>query len=106
MGTDDPYQGVVAHQRRAGTRIVVVAYDPVSRKLAGGAPIAPELLGAFAKYENLTLLKLRAGFEQADRRFQEWTRDPANAGRPINEAPDYLDRIVLDSLLERRTWAE
>lgn len=83
-----------------------MAYDPVSRKLAGGAPIAPELLGAFAKYENLTLLELRAGFEQADRRFQEWTRDPANAGRPINEAPDYLDRIVLDSLLERRTWAE
>lgn len=97
---------MVAHTRRTGTSIVLVAYDSVSRKLAGGAPIAPELLEAFAKYEGLTLLELRAGFEQADRRFQDWTRDPANAGRPISEAPDYLDRIVLDSLLERRTWAE
>jgi len=33
-------------------------------------------------------------------------RDPANEGRPISDAPDYLDRIALDSLLERRTWAE
>jgi hypothetical protein len=85
---------------------VVVAYDPVSRKLADVAPVAPELLEVFERYESLTLLELRAGFEEADRRFQEWVRDPANEGRPIAEAPDYLDRIALDSLLERRTWAE
>jgi len=83
-----------------------VAYDPVSRKLSDVAPVAPELLAVFEKYEGLTLLELRAGFEEADLRFQAWVRDPANEGRPIAEAPDYLDRIALDSLLERRTWAE
>jgi phage terminase small subunit len=33
-------------------------------------------------------------------------REPANSGRPISEAPDYLDRIALDSLIERRMWSE
>jgi len=83
-----------------------VAYDPVSRKLSDVAPVAPELVDAFAKHEGLTLLQLRAGFEAADERFKAWVRDPVNEGRPISEAPDYLDRIALDSLLERRTWAE
>ncbi len=83
-----------------------MAYDPVSRKLADVAPVAPELLEVFERYEGLSLLELREGFTQADRRFQEWVRDPVNEGRPISEAPDYLDRIALDSLLERRTWAE
>jgi hypothetical protein len=83
-----------------------VAYDPVSRKLAGVAPVAPEILSAFERFEGLTLLELRARFEEADGRFRAWVRDPVNEGRPISEAPDYLDRIALDSLLERRTWAE
>jgi len=83
-----------------------VAYDPVSRKLAGGAPVAPELLSAFARFEGLTLTELQAAFVAADARFRAWVEEPSNAGRPISEAPDYLDRIVLDSLLERRTWAE
>ncbi|MGD9572679.1 MAG: hypothetical protein AB7V62_12375 [Thermoleophilia bacterium] len=83
-----------------------MAYDPVSRKLSAVAPIAPELVEAFARYEGLTLLELQAGFEEADARFKAWVRDPVNEGRPISEAPDYLDRIALDSLLERRTWAE
>ena len=104
VGTDDPDQRVIVHEGRRGTRIDVVAYDPVSRKLADVAPVAPELLEVFEKYEGLTLTELRAGFEEADRRFQEWVRDPANEGRPISEAPDYLDRIALDSLLERRMW--
>lgn len=83
-----------------------MAYDPVSRKLADVAPVAPELLEVFERYESLTLLELREQFAQADRRFQEWVRDPVNEGCPISQAPDYLDRIALDSLLERRTWAE
>ena len=83
-----------------------MAYDPVSRKLADVAPVGPELLQAFARFEGLTLTELRTAFEGADLRFRAWVRDPANAGRPIAEAPDYLDRIALDSLLERRTWAE
>ena len=73
---------------------------------AAVAPVAPELLERFARFEALTLLELRDAFEAADGRFREWVRAPENAGRPISEAPDYLDRIALDSLLERRTWAE
>jgi hypothetical protein len=83
-----------------------VAYDPVSRKLAAVAPVAPELLARFERFEALTLLELRDAFAASDQRFQAWVRAPGNAGRPISEAPDYLDRIALDSLLERRTWAE
>jgi hypothetical protein len=101
------------HQRVAGdprggadARIEIVAYDPVSQKLSDVAPVAPELVAAFAKFEGLTLRELQAGFEEADARFRAWVRDPANEGRPISDAPDYLDRIALDSLLERRTWAE
>ena len=83
-----------------------MTYDPVSRKLAAVAPVAPELLARFERFESLTLLELRDAFDAADRRFQDWVRAPVNEGRPISEAPDYLDRIALDSLLERRTWAE
>lgn len=94
---------------RAGApaaRIVVVAYDPVSLKLSAVAPVAQELVAAFSRFEGLTLTELQEAFDAADERFKAWVRDPANEGRPISEAPDYLDRIALDSLLERRTWAE
>ena len=87
-------------------RIVGVAYDPVSRKLSAVAPVATELVEAFQRFEGLTLTQLQAQFDAADGRFKDWVRDPANEGRPISDAPDYLDRIALDSLLERRTWAE
>lgn len=91
---------------RALTTIRVVAYDPVSHKLRAVAPVAPELVEAFGRFEGLTLTELQAEFGAADERFKAWVRDPANEGRPISDAPDYLDRIALDSLLERRTWAE
>lgn len=87
-------------------RIIAVAYDPVSQKLSDVAPVAPDLLEAFSRFEGLSLLELREQFDAADARFRDWVRDPVNEGRPISEAPDYLDRIALDSLLERRTWAE
>lgn len=83
-----------------------MAYDPVSRKLSAAAPMAPELTEAFARFEGLTLAELQRRFDEAQQRFRAWVEDPANAGRPISEAPAYLDRIALDSLLERRTWAE
>lgn len=83
-----------------------MAYDPVSRKLSDVAPVAPDLLEAFGRFEHLTLTELQEQFSAADARFRDWVRRPENAGRPIAEAPDYLDRIALDSLLERRTWAE
>ena len=68
--------------------------------------MSPELVAAFARFEGLTLAGLQAHFDDAHARFSAWVADPANAGRPITEAPDYLDRIALDSLIERRTWAE
>jgi len=84
-----------------------VAYDPVSRKLTAAAPIASaELVEAFARFEGLTLPELSVAFESCEARFRAWVGDPANAGRPIGEAPDYVDRIALDSLLERRMWNE
>lgn len=83
-----------------------MVYDPVSRKLSAVAPVAPELVAAFERHEGLTLTELQSAFDAADARFQAWVRAPENEGRPIGEAPDYLDRIALDSLLERRTWAE
>lgn len=88
-------------------RLVRVAYDPVSRKLAAASPIAlPRLTEALARYEGLTLTELQAAMDACEARFREWVARPENAGRPISEAPDYVDRIALDSLLERRTWSE
>jgi hypothetical protein len=93
-------------QRHGAAKLLLVAYDPVSRKLAAVAPMAPDLVAAFARFEGLTLTELQERFDEAQARFRAWVEDPANAGRPLSEAPDYLDRIALDSLLERRTWAE
>jgi hypothetical protein len=97
---------VRGQQRQGAAKLRLVAYDPVSRKLAAVAPMAPELVEAFARFEGLTLTELQERFDEAQDRFRAWVEDPANAGRPLSEAPDYLDRIALDSLLERRTWAE
>lgn len=84
-----------------------MAYDPVSRKLSGAAPVASAaLIAAIAGFEGLTLAELTAAFEACEARFRAWVGDPVNAGRPISEAPDYVDRIALDSLIERRMWHE
>lgn len=84
-----------------------MSYDPLSRKLPTAAPVAlPGLLERMGEHEHLGLVELQAAFERCEERFKAWVRDPDNAGRPITEAPDYLDRIALDSLLERRTWWE
>lgn len=93
-------------QRQGAAKLVSVAYDPVSRKLAAVAPMDPALVEAFARFEGLTLTELQERFDRSQASFRAWVEDPANAGRPISDAPDYLDRIALDSLLERRTWAE
>jgi acyl-CoA reductase-like NAD-dependent aldehyde dehydrogenase len=93
-------------RRHGGDRIRPVAYDPVSRKLAGVAPVANDLLERFAQFEHLSLTELQEAFDAADARFKSWVQTPGNETRPISEAPDYLDRIALDSLLERRTWSE
>ena len=106
MGRRPAQQRVRGQQREGRTKIGLVAYDPVSRKLPAAAPMSPELVAAFARFEGLSLTGLQARFDEAQARFRAWVEDPANAGRPISEAPDYLDRIALDSLIERRTWAE
>jgi hypothetical protein len=118
-GAPDHAHGAVEERRQAGQqrvaggplaqarRLVRVAYDPVSRKLAAASPIAlPRLTEALARYEGLTLTELQEAMDACETRFREWVARPENAGRPISEAPDYVDRIALDSLLERRTWWE
>jgi hypothetical protein len=87
--------------------IDVVAHDPVSEKLPRSAPIADEaLIEAFGRYEALTITELHDAFARATERFKAWVEDPTNAGRPLSDAPDYVDRIAIDSLIERRTWQE
>lgn len=88
------------------SRLGAVTDEPVSRLLAGIAPVAPELIEAFARFEHLPYAELQQRFEEHTARFRTWVEDPGNEGRPISEWPGYLDRIALDALIERRTWME
>jgi hypothetical protein len=95
------------HRVRNPLRIRHVTYDPLSEKLRATTPVAiPELLGLFAQFEGLPLTGLQEAFAACETRFRHWVEAPENAGKPITESPDYLERIALDSLIERRMWAE
>jgi hypothetical protein len=95
------------NRRREAPRIRVVAYDPLSDKLRAAAPmVSADLLERFSRFEGLSLGELHEALAACEARFRAWVEDPRNAGRPISDAPDYLDRIALDSLRERRTWWE
>jgi hypothetical protein len=84
-----------------------VAYDPLSEKLRTTTPVAiPELLELYAQFEGMPLTELQEAFVACEARFRAWVEAPENAGKPISAAPDYLERIALDSLLERRMWVE
>ncbi len=84
-----------------------MTYDPLSDKLQRSTNVAmPELLERFRVYEHLTLMELQEAFDACEERFRAWVRAPENEGKPITDAPDYIDRIALDSLRERRTWWE
>jgi hypothetical protein len=83
-----------------------VTDDSVSRRLAEVAPVAPDLLEAFGRFEHLAYADLVDEFARHTERFKAWVEDPANLDRPISEWPGYLDRIALDALIERRTWME
>ena len=99
----------VAGQRVPGRRIDVVedSYDPLSEKLPASAPIAdPALIAALARWEHLTVPQLEEEFRLNEDRFRAWVQDPANAGRPMQEFPEYIDRLAIDALIERRTWME
>ncbi|MEZ5080955.1 MAG: hypothetical protein R2878_09930 [Thermoleophilia bacterium] len=84
-----------------------MSWDPVSRKLPDVSPLRdPALVAAFERYEHLTVGELDAAWERINAEFRIWVDAPENAGRPFQEAPQYPDRIAIDSLLERRTWWE
>ena len=88
-------------------RILHVSYDPLSEKLPAQAPIAePELAEALKRYEDLTVPELEDAFARNDADFKAWVQAPGNGERPIREFPGYVDRIAIDSLIERRTWWE
>jgi hypothetical protein len=92
---------------RDEAKIGGVTHDSLSEKLAQQAPIAlPRLTAVIEQYETLSLAELTRRRSECEEGFRAWARDPGNAGTPISEAPDYLDRIALDSLLERRMFAE
>lgn len=82
------------------------SYDPLSEKLPANAPIDPALVTALARWEHLTVPQLEEEFRLNEDRFRVWVQDPANEGRPFQEFPEYIDRLAIDTLIERRTWAE
>jgi len=84
-----------------------VSWDPLSEKLVENSPLrTPELVAAFTRHEHLTITELDGAWDQINVAFREWVEQPENAGRPIQDAPQYWDRIAIDSLRERRTWWE
>ncbi len=84
-----------------------MSWDLISEKLSSVAPIMDgRLTEALARYETLSLPDLEAAWERVQGEFRAWVEAPENAGRPIQEAPCYVDRIAVDSLRERRTWWE
>jgi hypothetical protein len=79
----------------------------LSKKLAGVSPLRdPDLIAAFERYERLTIAELDQAWEAVNRDFRAWVEAPENRGRPFQEAPQYKDRLAIDSLRERRTWWE
>jgi hypothetical protein len=87
--------------------IHVVSWDPLSEKLIENSPLRnPELVAAFSRYEHLTIADLDGAWDEVNVAFRNWVEQPEHAGRPIQQAPQYWDRIAIDSLRERRTWWE
>ena len=81
--------------------------DHVSGNLAASAPIALDgLTDAIARWESSSLDELRAASERITEEFRVWITDPANDGRPISDAPVYLDRMAVEVLIERRYFSE
>jgi hypothetical protein len=84
-----------------------VSWDPLSEKLVENSPLRdPNLVAAFARYEHLTIGELDTAWDDINVAFRAWIDAPENAAKPIQEAPQYWDRIAIGSLQERRTWWE
>jgi hypothetical protein len=91
---------------KVGT-IHMVIWDPLSEKLVENSPLRnPALVAAFSRYEHLTITELDVAWDETNVAFREWIEQPENVGKPIQDAPQYWDRIAIDSLRERRTWWE
>lgn len=75
--------------------------------LSASAPIALDgLQEAIAKWEGCSLDQLREASDRIRDEVREWASDPANAERPISDAPVYLDRMAVEVLIERRYFTE
>jgi hypothetical protein len=84
-----------------------VTGDPLSTRLLAASPLRnPVAIAAFERYEALTIAALDAAWDQINADFRIWVEAPENAGRPIQDAPQYWDRIAIGSLQERLTWWE
>ncbi len=84
-----------------------MSWDPISKKLPLNSPLRdPSLVEAFSRYEALTVPELEEAWLRVNDEFRAWVDAPENQGRPFQEAPQYTDRIAIDTLRERRTWWE
>jgi hypothetical protein len=84
-----------------------VTGDPLSTRLLAASPLRnPVAIAAFERYEALTIAALDVAWDQINADFRIWVEAPENAGRPIQDAPQYWDRIAIGSLQERLTWWE
>ena len=93
--------------RRPGRRIDRVSSHLFSERLLAVSPLRnPELIAAFERYQLMGIPELDQTWDAVNAAFRRWVEAPENAGRPIQEAPQYLDRIAIGTLQERRTWWE
>ncbi len=81
--------------------------DHVASNLTAAAPVALDgLADAIARWEGCSLDELHAASERIREEVRQWAEDPANADRPISDAPVYLDRMAVEVLVERRYFTE
>ncbi len=79
----------------------------LSAQLRTWSPLRdPIAVAAFERYEDLTITELDLAWDRINAAFRVWVEAPENAGRSIQDAPQYWDRIAIGSLQERRTWWE
>jgi len=81
--------------------------DHVSGNLVASTPIALDgLADTIARYEGRPLAELQMTSDRIRNEFRAWIDDPANVQRPITAFPDYLDRMAVEVLIERRYFTE
>jgi hypothetical protein len=84
-----------------------VSSNLLSERLMAVSPMRiPAMIAAFEQYELLGIPELDGAWDAVNAEFRRWVEAPANAGRPIQDAPQYWGRIAIGTLQERRTWWE